>query len=439
MPTPRTFPAVTRLRQHLSTPTNPPPTDAELLGRFVTSRDDDSFRELVRRHGPAVLAVCRRVTGNRDDADDAFQAAFLVLARKPDRVRAGSPLGGWLHGVAVRAARKAVARSARRRGRETLVGELPEVAERPPASDPETVRAVLEEVARLSDAYRAAVVLCELEGRTRSAAARELGIAEGTLSSRLAAARKVLARRFRDRGLVPAVLAAVAGSAACPVLAADVARLGGASASPTARVEQLSEAVMRGAILSKWKLAPVAAVLAAVGLAVSAAQPPAADNPKPSFGLITPDPEKKPAPPAEPPPLPTVSAPVAYKDLMLVLVNKDGAAAVVVTDVMKDGVGVSYKFRYESADGKTKKAGTGVVLERRLDEGGYDESLLAIKAGPIALVWSRGSTERGWIYYAPEVLQVHVANADCFADSVTVDLKGQTERKALDLKRFMRK
>src|SRR5262245_52922967 len=241
---PTTFSAVARLRQHFA---DSPPTDAELLGRFVTSRDDDAFRELVRRHGPAVLAVCRRVTGNRDDADDAFQAAFLVLARKPDRVRAGSPLGGWLYGVAVRAARKAVARSARRRSWETAVGELPEVPDRPAASDPEMVRAVLEEVARLSDAYRPAVVLCELEGRSRATAARELGIAEGTLSSRLAAARKVLARRFRDRGLVPAVLAAVAGSAACPVLAADAARLAGASASPARRVEQLSEAVMQTA------------------------------------------------------------------------------------------------------------------------------------------------------------------------------------------------
>lgn len=296
MPITHPFPAVARLRQHFDTP---PPTDADLLGRFAASRDEDAFRELVRRHGPAVLAVCRRVAGNRDDADDAFQATFLVLARKPGRVRAGSPLGGWLYGVAVRAARKAVARTARRRGRETAAGELPEVPDRPPASDPETVRAVLEEVARLSDPYRAAVVLCELEGRPRAAAARELGIAEGTLSSRLAAARKRLARRFRDRGLAPAVLAAVGGSAACPVLAADAARLAGPSAPPVPRIEELSEAVMRSAILSKWNLAPVAAVLAAVGLTVTAADPPARpDSLKPAVAFVRPAGEKKPTPPA---------------------------------------------------------------------------------------------------------------------------------------------
>src|SRR5436305_11895716 len=99
---------VARLRLHLAALAGPPPTDNDLLARFVATRDDDAFAELVRRHGPAVLATCRRITGNRDAADDAFQATFLVLARKAERVRAGSAVGGWLFGVAVRAARKAV-------------------------------------------------------------------------------------------------------------------------------------------------------------------------------------------------------------------------------------------------------------------------------------------------------------------------------------------
>ena len=257
---------VARLRHYVASLPNPLATDAELVARFAATRDEAAFAELVRRHGPLVLAVCRRVTGNRDDADDAFQASFLVLARKADRVRPDAHLAGWLYGVAVRAARKAVARTARRRSHETTGGELPDVPDSTPVSDPDTVRAVLEEVARLSDAYRAAVVLCELEGRTRTAAARELGIAEGTLSSRLAAARGLLARRFRDRGLAPAVLAAVAGSAACPVLAADAARLFGASAPPVPRVERLSEAVMKSALPARWALASVL-VMASLGFA----------------------------------------------------------------------------------------------------------------------------------------------------------------------------
>src|SRR5205814_2822133 len=146
----------------------------------------------------------------------------------------------WLFGAAVLAARKALARSCRRRARESPVGDLPDLPDRPSGGpDPEAVRAVLEEVAGLSAAYRAAVVLCELEGRPRADAARELGIPEGTLSSRLAAARKVLAARFRDRGLAPAVLAAVAGAASCPVLAADAARLAGASGASSPRVLKL--------------------------------------------------------------------------------------------------------------------------------------------------------------------------------------------------------
>ncbi|MBX9581637.1 MAG: hypothetical protein K2X87_15150, partial [Gemmataceae bacterium] len=85
-----------RLRPRLTRLAAPPDTDADLLRRFVAARDEDAFGVLVRRHGPAVLAVCRRVTGDPHDADDAFQAAFLVLARKADRVRAGEPLAAWL-------------------------------------------------------------------------------------------------------------------------------------------------------------------------------------------------------------------------------------------------------------------------------------------------------------------------------------------------------
>jgi len=268
MPTSRTM--TIRLGQYF---TAPRPADADLLARFVATRDAAAFAELVRRHGPAILAVCRRITGNRHDAEDAFQVTFLVLARKADRVRPATALGGWLYGVAVRAARKALARSCRRRNHEVAVGELPEVPHYPAVCDPDAVRVVLEEVALLPQDQRAAVVLCELEGRPRTLAARELGIPEGTLSSRLAAARKRLAALLRDRGLAPAVLAVVAGTAACPVLAAEAVRLGAAPVSPG--IEMLMEAVMRSTFGIKLKLAVVAVVaVVAVGLSVVGAKPP---------------------------------------------------------------------------------------------------------------------------------------------------------------------
>lgn len=262
-----------RLRRHLDTLIARPSPDAELLARFIGDRDEAAFAQLVARHGPAVLAVCQRITGNRHDADDAFQATFLALARKANRVRAEA-VGAWLFGAAVRAARGALAHSCRRRARESLPGELPDVPERPPAHhDPEAVRAVLEEVARLPTAYRAAVVLCELEGRSRAAAARELGVPEGTLSSRLAAARKRLAARLGDRGLAPAVLAAVAGGTSCPALAVDAARFVALSGSYSPRVEQLSEELVRTSFASKWWAVP-AAILVALGLAAAAERRP---------------------------------------------------------------------------------------------------------------------------------------------------------------------
>ncbi|MBX9625472.1 MAG: sigma-70 family RNA polymerase sigma factor [Gemmataceae bacterium] len=265
-----------RLRPHLARLVTPPDTDADLLRRFVAARDEEAFAELVRRHGPAVLAVCRRITGDPHDADDAFQAAFLVLARKAHRVRPGEPLAAWLYGIAVRAARAALARRCRRRNREVAVAELPDVPGRTAEPfDPDDARAVLAEVARLTPAVRAAVVLCELEGRSRASAARELGIPEGTLSSRLAAARKVLAARLRDRGLAAAVLAAVAASArgARPVWSSEV----------SSRVTELTEAVMRTGIGITWKVA-AAAVVAAAGLAAYArpAVPETAPEPRPA-------------------------------------------------------------------------------------------------------------------------------------------------------------
>ncbi|HEX4611526.1 MAG TPA: sigma-70 family RNA polymerase sigma factor, partial [Urbifossiella sp.] len=260
-------------------------TDADLLARFVATRDDGAFAELVRRHGPAVLAACRRITHRTPDAEDAFQATFLVLARKAHQVRPGEPVGAWLYGVAVRAARKAATRAFRRHDRETLVAAVPDVPERAAEPfDPDAARAVAEEVGRLSPKYRAAVVLCELEGRPRAAAARELGIAEGTLSSRLAAARKQLAERLAARGFGPAALAALAPAAVSPALSAAAAALPGGPAP--VGVAALSRGALHPMFFRKIQLAALAiGVVASAALAAGLlAAPPAPDPTAPAGG-----------------------------------------------------------------------------------------------------------------------------------------------------------
>lgn len=231
----------------------------DLLDAFVAGRDEAAFAELVRRHGPRVYAVCRRVLGHHQLAEDAFQATFVVLARKAHAVRPRAAVGGFLYGVARRAALEAYAVSRRRK--ETLAARVPDTPAAAPAAVEADVLAMLdEEIAGLSDPLRAAVVLCELDGLSRAAAARQLGVAEGTLSSRLAAARKQLAARLTKRGvtLSAALFAAVAESAAAaPPLAASL--------GPT--VAAIAAGVMRTMILAKLK---AAAALAAVLVAFAA-------------------------------------------------------------------------------------------------------------------------------------------------------------------------
>src|SRR6516162_3822893 len=173
-------PALQRLARQFSSGIDA--DDAELLGRFHRRRDEGALEALLRRHGPMVLGVCRRVLGNDHDADDAFQAVFLVLIRRAGSVQSPHLLAGWLHGVAVRVAGKARRRGARRRERELQVLPMPERAARPEPG-PSDLRLVLDaELARLPERYRAAVALCDLEGHTRKEAARRLACPEGTLS-----------------------------------------------------------------------------------------------------------------------------------------------------------------------------------------------------------------------------------------------------------------
>jgi RNA polymerase sigma-70 factor (ECF subfamily) len=178
-------------------------TDGELLERFLKHREEAAFEALLRRHGPMVLGVCRRLVGNAHEAEDAFQATFLVLVRKAAQVVPRDTIGNWLYGVAYRTALKARGLAARRNRKERQMRDMPEQALE---ADQHEVWLDLkphldQELQRLPPRYRAAVVLCDLEGKSRSEAARLLGLVEGTLSSRLARARRILAGRLAGRGL----------------------------------------------------------------------------------------------------------------------------------------------------------------------------------------------------------------------------------------------
>lgn len=156
--------------------------DGDLLERYVRSRDEDAFAELVRRHGGMVLGVCRRVLRNSADADDAFQAAFLVLAKRAAAVQPPSAVGAWLHGVAFRCSREALKRAARRHKYESRVSPR----EPDPEPMPHDIRPILDaELDRLPRPFAEVLVLCDMEDRPRREVAALLGVPEGTIASRL--------------------------------------------------------------------------------------------------------------------------------------------------------------------------------------------------------------------------------------------------------------
>jgi RNA polymerase sigma factor (sigma-70 family) len=172
-----------------------------LLGAFLSRRDESAFEALVRRHGPMVLGVCRRVLGDLDEVEDAFQATFLVLARQAASIRGREAVGNWLYGVAYRTALHAHRVRFRRQAREKQVKDMPHPQVVPDDQWQELQSLLDQELSGLPDKYRLPVVLCDLEGRARKDVARQLRIPEGTLSNRLSTARKMLARRLRRHGL----------------------------------------------------------------------------------------------------------------------------------------------------------------------------------------------------------------------------------------------
>ena len=267
--------------------------DAELLDRFATRRDADAFTALLSRHGPMVLGVCRRLLPDAHDAEDAFQATFLVLARRAHSLGKPELLGNWLYGVAHRTALKAKAEAARRRTRER---RLAEGAAAEPAPDLAwaDLRPVLdEEVSRLPARYRAPFVLCYLEGKTNEEAARLLGCPKGTVLSRLAWARERLRARLTRRGvtlsatLFAAALAPGETLAAVPRALMSSTTRAATAGVVSAKVAALAEGVLRAMLLGKLKLAGLfllAVGIVAAGTGLLARRSGAAERPSTESG-----------------------------------------------------------------------------------------------------------------------------------------------------------
>jgi RNA polymerase sigma factor (sigma-70 family) len=243
-------------------------SDRELLEDFAARRSDAAFAALVSRHGPMVLRVCRRVLGHEHDAEDAFQATFLVLAQRTASIRKRHTVGDWLHGVAYRTAMKAKRSAARRRNHEARVrAAVPRPAISPTWDD---VQAVLDQaIQRLPRRFREAFVLCVLEGKSGAEAAADLGCKEGTVKSRVNRARRSLQQELARRGIqLAAVLAAlsVAETAAAAGVSATLARstirtglwaAAGRSAAGIipSHVAALAAGVTRAMFLTKAKIA----------------------------------------------------------------------------------------------------------------------------------------------------------------------------------------
>ena len=288
-------------------------SEGQLLDAFAVGRDEGAFEALVARHGPMVLGVCRRALSDPNDADDAFQATFLILARRAGSLRDRELVGAWLYAVARKTAARARADADRRRRRDRA--SVPAESDQPPAEDParrELAEAVRGEVDRLPPRYRAAVVLCDLAGHTHAEAARELGIPIGTVKSRQSRAHALLKSRFGRRGLdAPAVLLVAAlaseATAAPATLIHTTARAAilivagrGAAGLVSAPALALAQGASPAMILGKITAAATATL--AIGLAATALgqRGPQAESPKPEQVEATEVPRRGESRPGEP-------------------------------------------------------------------------------------------------------------------------------------------
>ena len=277
---PTSMSAVVRQARELAVPADTAAaSDVDLLDRFRATGEEAAFGALVRRHGPLVMGVCRRVLRHHQDAEDAFQATFLVLARKAASIHRRAALVSWLYGVARRVASEARSAAARRQARERRATNVVHAQPELEAAWRELQAVLAQEVERLPEKYQLPFVLCCLEGRSKAEAAAQLGYPAGTVSSRLAEARKRMQGQLARRGLtLTAALGAVAATAATAsalssallttTVSAALGARAGAAADVSARVAALANGATKAMFASKVKAAT--ALLLAVGLLASA-------------------------------------------------------------------------------------------------------------------------------------------------------------------------
>jgi RNA polymerase sigma factor (sigma-70 family) len=312
-------------------------TDTDLLHRFTTDGDDSAFSAIVARHGPMVFGVCRRVLADWHLAEDAFQATFLVLARRANAISPPGAIAGWLHGVAYNVAKSARRAKLRRFQRERTTDDLPESEASPEQSpDVELLGVLDDELRKLPTKYRDLLVACDLEGRRREPVARSFDIPEGTLSSRLTAARKMLAERLTRRGIAPAMVAAIAAGSpvvvACEVPRAALATAArfGSNASRTVpeAVSTLAFNAIRAMTMRKFLPYSFLVLAATATLGLAAAnlpteQPPP-EAPRATTALLAQVPAPAPAK-TEPKPLPQgPNKLLVIRSGKLVLIDPDG-------------------------------------------------------------------------------------------------------------------
>lgn len=274
----RVNPVLHYLRRLAGARNHSPLSDGQLLRRFALAHDEAAFEALLSRHGAMVLGVSRRVLRNQQDAEDVFQAAFLVLARKATSICKQGSVGSWLHGVAHRLALKVKTEAARRSARQIRCAAQPSRSDLANMTWQEIEPILDEELRQLADRYRAPLVLCYLEGKTRDEAAQQLGSSVRTVMRRLEQGRELLRGRLVRRGVTMSAALITAGlcsgtavAGVAPALLTSTANaavrvaLGQAATGViSAKVAALTQGMISAMVMARLKVATF--VLLAVGL-----------------------------------------------------------------------------------------------------------------------------------------------------------------------------